>query len=447
MATTLAGVGTEVFYWPIFATQMLWVAITSLKRDAMPQLLRWQLWLCVLASPLFALAAYASRRPSYTQGKALPFLGQFLEFGFLFKPDPRVGLGPIAIAGSVILPFCGCLLLGLGLANKSKAESDAEVAQGPPTWLMLGTLVAVLAPMAAGTAIAYIRSWETSRRIMVTTAIPVALVFVDRMLLRYWPTVRRRGGPGVVLRGALALIGLVPRRHSDHNDHRYLTGRSALRLARVPSLYSLLDRDREPRFGGRGTAAAALAGMGLVVGAVSAHVASVNHYMEHRPKSPRDYKAPRRALEPRLQESDMILVRGNHWTTTPIFYYLNANRYHFVGKDYADQIPKRPNAPLGGDSRARADAVRYGFGRARSRSRRGDSGMGRAGDTLYAVRGESGGTRSRPPQSRQRGLQAPDGVELFGELNADEFLDRSWRQGLTRPAAASTVAISWREWK
>jgi hypothetical protein len=36
-------------------------------------------------------------------------------------------------------------------------------------------------------------------------------------------------------------------------------------------------------------------------------------------------------------------VRGNHWETTPIFYYLKAGQYHFVGKDYSTEIANHPD--------------------------------------------------------------------------------------------------------
>jgi hypothetical protein len=81
--------------------------------------------------------------------------------------------------------------------------------------------------------------------------------------------------------------------------------------------------------------------IGLVLAVV--HPWSVYHFHQ-RHTSPRDYKALARELAPRLRASDLIFVKGNDWQTTPIFYYLKADRYHFAGKDYSEEIGKQPAA-------------------------------------------------------------------------------------------------------
>jgi len=81
--------------------------------------------------------------------------------------------------------------------------------------------------------------------------------------------------------------------------------------------------------------------IGLVLAVV--HPFSVYH-VHQRPGSTRDYKALAGELAPRLKESDLIFVKGRSWQTTPIFYYLKADRYRFVGKNYSEEIVTRPDA-------------------------------------------------------------------------------------------------------
>jgi len=79
---------------------------------------------------------------------------------------------------------------------------------------------------------------------------------------------------------------------------------------------------------------------GVVAGA---HVLSVGHF-HHRPLSIREYKALTHELMNRVKDSDLIFILANHYRTTPIFYYLKADRYHFVGRDYSQAIATRPDS-------------------------------------------------------------------------------------------------------
>jgi len=343
--STLAGLAMEIFLWPVFLTQILWVAGKGAKGAAVLSLLRWQLLLFLAASPLCALAVHQSKIPSHAVGEPLTFLGQFLQFGFLFEPDYRMPLGPLATAATFVLPLLALVLVGVGLVSKGEdEETEASVLSGPPTWLWLSVELAALGSILVLGGRSYASVWSDNRRtaaILATALIPVSGPLVDRLLRRSWPLLQ--GDPA---RRWLAPAGWVS-----------LSGL----LAVVPITMIFAISPVVPLFASRGillftpylivTAArgfVALVGrdlrwlaIGLVLAVV--HPWSVYHWHQ-RPTSPRDYKALTRELATRLKESDLIFVRGNWWQTSPIFYYLKADRYRFVGKDYSEEIATRPRA-------------------------------------------------------------------------------------------------------
>jgi hypothetical protein len=61
-----------------------------------------------------------------------------------------------------------------------------------------------------------------------------------------------------------------------------------------------------------------------------------------------DYKALAEQWGPQIEDSDLIFVHGRghpyDWRVAPMFYYLNARRYHYVGRDFARAIQNHPHA-------------------------------------------------------------------------------------------------------
>jgi 4-amino-4-deoxy-L-arabinose transferase-like glycosyltransferase len=362
--STLAGLATVIFYWPIFLVQIFWVVCTNGRWSGMPGLLRWQLVLLMLASPLCAVAAYQSGDPSYAHGETLPFLGQFLEFGFLFEPDAWDSLGSAAAVATVGLDLVALLLLAAGLSVKSKAEGETASIPGPPGWLIL-----LAAGLGAAVIVVYAHFGPSyairSKRILLPLLIPVGIPLLDVLMRRYWSHVQGRIlSRWLVIPGGLAslsgLLAVLP-----------ITG--ILLVSQVVELFvsrgvmlftpyflitvsrglvALVQRDRR------------WLGLGLVM--VVAFPWSVYHYFE-RPASPRDYKALATELIPRVQDSDLVFVPGGdpelgrHWQTTPIYYYLQADHYHFVSKDYLiaveNQSPARIWVVIWHDSEMPPDEV------------------------------------------------------------------------------------------
>jgi hypothetical protein len=70
-------------------------------------------------------------------------------------------------------------------------------------------------------------------------------------------------------------------------------------------------------------------------------------YYQSKASGP-DYKALAEQWGPQIEDSDLIFVHGRghpyDWRVAPIFYYLNARRYHYVGRDFARAIQNHPHA-------------------------------------------------------------------------------------------------------
>jgi hypothetical protein len=71
-------------------------------------------------------------------------------------------------------------------------------------------------------------------------------------------------------------------------------------------------------------------------------------YFKSKPTWDPDYKTLAEQWGPQIEDSDLIFVHGrghpNDWLVAPIFYYLNAGRYHYVGRDFARAIQHHPHS-------------------------------------------------------------------------------------------------------
>jgi hypothetical protein len=71
---------------------------------------------------------------------------------------------------------------------------------------------------------------------------------------------------------------------------------------------------------------------------------SIIHFMQ-KPHHPNDYKGVADQWIPQITPDDLVFVQP-HWATTPIFYYLDADRYHVVGQNYAEAVKQNPDARI-----------------------------------------------------------------------------------------------------
>ncbi len=350
---TFMGLATEIFYWPIFLTQMLWVAGKGITQAKVPALLRWQLWIFLCSSPLCALTAHHSRLPSHGGVPVLEFLRDFFEFGFLFEGEYfNVRFGLVAKAAVFLLAVAAFLLTFVGLAASDKLAAgtdsirdegtDRRVLPEPPRWMwVFGGLVALVGILGLG-ACSYLWGGKRTAAILATIAIPAMLVLTDLLLPRYWPTLHRKApamrtespigimslsGLLAVLPATMLLVGstlislLTPRGALLYTPY--------LVIAASRGLVALTRLDRRVLLLGSAIA--------------TAHVVSTTYWYQV-PLDRRDYRALSQELATRVKDTDLILVWGKCWPTTPIFYYLKADRYHFVGDDYARALSARPDA-------------------------------------------------------------------------------------------------------
>jgi hypothetical protein len=80
----------------------------------------------------------------------------------------------------------------------------------------------------------------------------------------------------------------------------------------------------------------------LLVGLVAAHVASERWYA-HRLHSPEDYAGLAAEWKGELRPDDLILVR-DHWSSTPILYYISYRTHRFIWHDHAAALAAHPDA-------------------------------------------------------------------------------------------------------
>ena len=62
----------------------------------------------------------------------------------------------------------------------------------------------------------------------------------------------------------------------------------------------------------------------------------------------RDFKTLAAHWAPRVQSSDLIFVHGRghqfSWEVAPIYYYMNAKRYHYVASSFEEAVRRSPRA-------------------------------------------------------------------------------------------------------
>jgi 4-amino-4-deoxy-L-arabinose transferase-like glycosyltransferase len=355
---TLAGLATHVYVWPLFATQALWVLATHMRGGyALVGLLRLQLFTAILASPLVAIAAFqagaASRPPTLT---ALQGVLRFLQAGALFEVDPLAVSTPSFhdVAATVTLLATALLLAGAVLRRRAGEPTQDSSAGGvqeyvaPPLRVtaVVGVLMALTILMFAHVAKSLLPA-RSNLPIIAMSFLPVALLLLDVMVCR-----RRGWIEGIRARWA----GSGPWSASLPT----LSGMLAVLPVSIVAAISLLN----PVFIQRGTVvfapyliivlASGLAyfirrdrryiAVALILAIV--HGISVLHFSAKSPGP--DYKGLAQRWVSQIENSDLIFVHGrghpHDWRVAPIFYYLNATRYRFVGRDFAKALENSPNS-------------------------------------------------------------------------------------------------------
>jgi hypothetical protein len=310
-----------------------------------------QIFTFIVATPLVAIAAYqAGNATRPTTLTSLRGVFQFLQLGSLFETDPLI-LSMVAVdaVASVLALLVTALLVSSAALRKKVGEPTDHQSIGDIggyEWQNVTVMAAVGALTALSCFVfAYIAKallpGRSVRAVIAASVLPLALLFIDVLLCNYW-------GRFKALRTILAKKAPWPRSLRSLN---FLLAVLPIGIVAVTSLFN-------PIFIQRATLvfapflliviASGLANLmrrnhrwfaiALILAFI--HGLSVLHF-KVKPSNI-DYKGLAEQLAPQIEDSDLIFVHGRghpmDWVVAPIFYYLNAGRYHFVGRDFAKEI-------------------------------------------------------------------------------------------------------------
>jgi hypothetical protein len=326
---------------------MLWnLASEWKKKNRVPGLIRLQIFIFILASPLWAAAAYQARRPSYIEINLLTQISQFLQFGFLFEPDHYAPApSTLPAVATICLILLSLFLLVMGLQAKNHQEYRAGVTERPSAWSMTAAASLAFISIILFAKFAHAKDPSRTKLILATSLVPVLLLLINLLLKPYWERVQRVGlliTERLPLRNHLnsicLLLGIFPAAMIA-----VLSLFSPLFIARALLLYVpffLIVLSKGLVFLVRRKSV----WVALVVIVLGVHGFGVVHW-KHRLHSARDYKALAEQWIPKIEESDLIFVR-RHWAITPIFYYVSADRFRFIGSNYSEEIQKHPESRI-----------------------------------------------------------------------------------------------------
>jgi hypothetical protein len=331
--TVLCGLTTHIFFWALLAAQMCW-AFANAKAD----LWRGQLLTAILGSPLIAFAAYQSATTvADLSANALEYLLEFLPFAFLW-PTAQSGFFPSAIplqsaALRIALLVIAAILAISGLrALETRSTSDQRpISSGfwHSVWLaggVLATLAILLFVYSTRQLPAeYIHPTISITKLLV--GLPLLLAAVAIALDRLSPRVQFPSVPliPVLAFAPILILALV-------SQFRPLLNQRGLLFA-APYLLLLLS--------------VGLLALGkirwLVAVPVLAACAVSPIAYSRMMVDPADYHQFAAAVQSEIQTNDLVFVR-KAWYETPIFYYLSADRFRLVGRDYEAARFRNPDS-------------------------------------------------------------------------------------------------------
>lgn len=339
----LAGLSVSHFFWPILLTHMLYAQFgpTRSVDGASPQL-RWQLFVLALASPLLAIAAFQSGRPSYLSPDIWASVLAFLRILCVWHGTEVRRVIPW-LSGAASIACILLLVVGV-LRTRGKTLDVNSSAAGCPKWLLYAVVTLAFVSIEAFAWITHRRqaefTWLAPRTgsIVVCGAVPLLVLVADlvvrRGCLSRWLALRA-GAPfglvwlvillAVVPVGLLALISVFVPLLADRTISLFapylmlIVGAGAVRLCRSRIA--------------RGTA------VGFLI--LLNTTASLGY--RELPHSPTDYATLAARVAPKVQVGDLWFI-FRHWATTPIFYYFDPDQYTFVAHDHAQILSEQPNA-------------------------------------------------------------------------------------------------------
>jgi hypothetical protein len=341
--TILAGLSSSHFFWLILIVHMLYVQFgpTPPGRRAAPQA-QWQLFMLALASPLLAIAAFQSGRPSYLSPDVWSSVQAYIRLLYVWYSSETLNVAPWL--GGVASLGCALLLVIGVLRTRRQTRAISQSMICCPRWLLYAAAVLALVSIGAFAWVTHYRqsefTWLRPRTgaIVACGAIPLLVLAADsvvrRGLLARWLE-SRVGAPlgplwlviflAVVPVGLLALVSMAIPLIADRTV--CIFGPYLMLIVSMGAVS--LCRSRLVR------------GVAVVL-LLSLNAAGFLEYRE-KPHSPVDYSALAAKVEPKEQPGDLWFI-FRHWATTPIFYYLDPDQHMFVARDHAQILSERPYA-------------------------------------------------------------------------------------------------------
>ncbi len=358
--TLLAGVCTHIFFWTVLAAHIVWTFLNAWNsRQTFPGVGTLQLLAVILGCPILAIAAYQGGVTlAILSDNVLIYAREFLQFAFMFPLEgfssgvyrrashTALVSNPHLSYGRWAFFFLSLLLLFLGITSIRKSEEKSLLDTGgvsSRTWAVGGataTLTILLFIFAVQTLVP--RPFPNLRTTKLMSVMPLAIAGLAIAFRRSWVrlaswsnlVVDSRfviGGQGLVLTllvvpfAGLSLVSLYK---------PIFNARGMLLFA--PYLFLVLARGME-RLSRHGIVAALLL---IVVGA-----ADYTGWKDYRCMTigRADYKALAIALAPHIEKEELIFFRSD-WYSTPILYYLNADRDRFVGRRYETACLLKPRS-------------------------------------------------------------------------------------------------------
>jgi hypothetical protein len=353
----LAGVSAHVFFWSLFATQLLWALGNAVGKRELPAFCRAQLLALIAGSPLTAFAAYQSGNTvADLSGNVVRYLAEFISFAFVL-PSSQSGFfpGPLPFYGGIYWVARGAILLIAifllmsGLRSLRERTAKSDLFAGAPAQGALWTAVWIAAGVIATVAIAgfvYLSSRlepglirDTIRLTKAMTVLPLLLTAITVILNRYWGRLRIPDGLARRIAGEgalLALLGTAPfLLLASVSAFRPLLNQRGLLFA-SPYLLTLLAAGL--------MSLQARWRMAIAPALVAIFACSLASYSTMT-VDPGDYGRFARQIQSEIQPGELVFIR-KIWSETPILYYLRADKYRLVGKRFVEECAASPDTAV-----------------------------------------------------------------------------------------------------
>lgn len=334
LLTTVLGVFTQMYFWLFLAVQMLYCLVLQIKDGVdRRRLFSLQVLSVILGSPLWAHAVYRARRVPIDL-TSLGFVQDFVNFGFLFRPDqwsrpPRdISLVPEAGLTVIALLAIGAFLLAVSRRSEFSPSERSDGLSSRHLFVVAGGVAVVILALAR-------ESYRRQMLIALTALVPLTAAAASHLFERLTPkrTDSSRSGPwppwlSPILwmgLGTALLAFLVGRIEPFLTSRGLLVAVPPLLLVLGAGLRALLRKT--PAFG---VIVLLLVGTGCY--------SSIVYYRDvPRPNGYRDLATQ---MKGHFEKGDVVLVRKRDWVTTPIYYHLRGHHHRLIADRYDQRLDR-----------------------------------------------------------------------------------------------------------